>query len=418
MYRYIFASYFIFLLTMCINAQESKKITNLSKKEAIEIAIKNNPEINKQKYFLDAAKGRYFRDISLSPLNLSVSNEFIPNGKGFSDFDERTIEISQDFDFPTLYFARGSRVSSEINSARYSIEEGFNLIKSKVKRAYITTLAKFQLLKIAEENLNIADDFFKKAEIRYKAGEGTNLEFLTSKVQLTEANALIGTCKKEYLTALNDLLFTMGYNVQIDEQNLILTDSLSIKSYSFIFDTLIAKSLQLNPAVKKAEYSLETARISKSIAWMSLFPSFNAAYMFQSREKINDYYGISVGLSIPIWFMLDQKGQIDEADANYQMTQYEIKGIKNDISMKIKDAYIDFINDEKQLSIYQNELLLQADEIYRSANLSYQAGEITYLEFLQAKFTIINTRINYVKALFDYNEAIINLEESTGLSLE
>ena len=92
--------------------------------------------------------------------------------------------------------------------------------------------------------------------------------------------------------------------------------------------------------------------------------------------------------------------------------------VKNNLIEKINSAFIDFINDEKQLTLYQNELIPQAQEILRTADLSYQAGEITYLEFLQAKFTAINAKINLVKSLFDYKEAIINLEESTGYTLE
>ena len=97
---------------------------------------------------------------------------------------------------------------------------------------------------------------------------------------------------------------------------------------------------------------------------------------------------------------------------------YEHQNVKYRIIQNINSAYIDFVNDEKQLQLYQSELVPLAEEAFRTADLSYQVGEITYLEFLQAKFTTINTRINLIKSLFDFKEATINLEESTGLILE
>ena len=123
-------------------------------------------------------------------------------------------------------------------------------------------------------------------------------------------------------------------------------------------------------------------------------------------------------MSIPLWFMFDQKGQIQEATADIQVSSYELQCVKNTLTQSINSAYIDYLNDEKQLNLYQNELIPQAEEIFRTADLSYQAGEITYLEFLQAKFTTINTRINFIKSLFDYKEAIVNLEKSTGIIIE
>ncbi len=418
MLKHFFVLFCVLFLTTSIFAQDNPKVTSLSIKYAIDIALKNHPDIQKSKYAISAAKGRYSRDISLPSPNLSISNEFIPKGQSIGNFDERTVEVSQGFDFPTLYFARGSRATAEINAVSSQSDQTINEIRSSVKMAYYTALAKFKLLKIAEENINIATEFFKKAEIRYNVGEGTNLELLTSKIQLSEAKSFIGTATKEYQTALSELNFAMGSNSNIDYANLKFSDSLYYKPYSLSVTELTDRSLQMNPHLKQAEFDLKFSQINKQIAWMNLIPSFNASYLFQSTATNSNYYGVSLGMSVPLWFMLDQKGQILEANANIQVSSYELQGVKNTITQNINSAFIDYVNDEKQVNLYQSELIPQAEEIFRTADLSYQAGEITYLEFLQAKFTTINARINLIKSLFDYEEAIVNLEKSTGIIIE
>jgi len=387
-------------------------------KDAIEIALKSHPDIQKSKYEVSASKGRYLRDISLPSPNLSISNEFIPKGQAIGKFDERTVEVSQEFNFPTLYFARGSKATAEINALSAKSDQTVNEIRTSVKLAYYTALAKLKLLKIAEENFNIASEFFKKAEIRYNVGEGTNLELLTAKVQLSEAKSSIGNSEKEYQTALSDLNFAMGANSNIDFINLKFSDSLNYNSLNLSISELTDKSMRLNPYVKQAEFELKTSQLNKQLAWMNLIPSFNASYLFQSTPANSNFYGVGLGMSIPLWFMFDQKGQIQEATADIQVSSYELQCVKNTLTQSINSAYIDYLNDEKQLNLYQNELIPQAEEIFRTADLSYQAGEITYLEFLQAKFTTINTRINFIKSLFDYKEAIVNLEKSTGIIIE
>ena len=418
MLKYIIILILFSIFANNLLSQDKSKITSLSLKDAIEIAVKNHPEVQKSKYYIEAAKGRHLRDISLPPLNLSVTNEFIPNGSGITNYDESTIEISQGFDFPTIYFAKNSRADAEINAAGFGNEQTLNNLRTSVKRAYFTALAKYQLLKVAEENNKIATEFQKKAEIRYKVGEGTNLELLTSKVQLTESKSLIETSKMEYLTALEELKYFLGNNTDSDLSGLILSDSLFYRKYDFTLDGLVNNSMQMNPNIKRASSELESAEINRKIAWMNLIPSFNASYMFQKTQVNSGYYGVRLGISLPVWFMYDQRGSIMEADANYSINTYELQNIKNLIIQKIHSAYLDYLNHDKQLILYQNELIPQTEEIFRTADLSYQAGEITYLEFLQAKITTINTRINLIKYLFDYKDAIITLEESTGITIE
>lgn len=401
-----------------ILAEEKPKIKSLGVKEAIDIALDKNPELLRANYLKKAAESKFWKDISLPPMNISLSNEYIPTGKGFSNFDERTFEISQDFDFPLSYFSKGKKSTIEIETAGSEIQNISNWVRTSVKRNYFICFAKNKILKTYEENLVIANEFYKKADIKYKIGEGTNLELLTSKIQLTEAKSYIEVARKEYRTALAELKYSMGNNEDIDFENLIFSDSLLHNQINISLYDLIKIGIETNPSLRKSKLNIESLELSKKIAWENILPSFNAAYMFQTRANDQKYYGVRFGMSLPLWFMFDQRGQIQESNANFLVSNYEYELVKNNLIKKINQAYIDFLNDESQLTMYEKELNPQAEEIYRTAELSYQAGEITYLEYLQAKFTTINTKINFIKSLFDYKEAIINLEEATGTEIE
>ena len=58
-----------------------------------------------------------------------------------------------------------------------------------------------------------------------------------------------------------------------------------------------------------------------------------------------------------------------------------------------------------------------SEEIFRTANSSYDAGELTYLEYLQAKQTLVGSKNNYNNALFDYYESLFKIEEIIGQNL-
>ena len=416
----IFIGFMLCFLVSFAFSQEKdpKRISTLSVKEALKFAYKNHPSAHIAKFAIEAEESKNLKDNSPEPLNITVSNEFIPSGKGISNYDERTIAISQTFDFPSLYFSRANKADADVNAVKsnYSIE--ILQIQKAVLRAYFNTLSQRNLIKIAKENLAIAEDFHKKAEIRFKSGEVSNLEYLTAKAQFSEAKSRLETANRDYMTAVSELHLSLGDNDNsIDEAEVILTDSLTADAFNISLDNLIVKALEANPQIKRAEFMKESANLAKTIAWSSLAPSFNIGYSLQSNQQSSKYYGVNFGVSLPIWFMFENKGKIQESEANYQSSFYEVQKTKNTLIAKIKNDFIVFQNDEKQMRLYQDEMLPNAEEIYRIANVSYQAGEINYLEFLQAKLTLINTKSAYEKALYDYNLAIINLEESSGLSI-
>lgn len=418
MNKFIFILFLAILLQSTCFGQEKTVIVNLSLKDALEIGFQSHPELQKAKYIINSYKGKYLREISLPPINITVSNDFIPNGTAISNYGERTIEISQNFDFPTLYFTKSARASSEINFAISNYEDERNGIRALIKKSYYYAQSKKLLLDVAEDNFKIAEEFLKKAEIRYKSGEGTNLEFLTAKAQLTEAKSFIATANKDYTTSLNELNYSLGDTRILDLENLTFTDSLIFTDLSLNVTDIIDRSITSNPFLLKLFFQKESSELSKNIALMSYLPSLNASYMLQSSNGTNNYYGIKFGISLPIWFMFDQRGKIQEASANQEILNYEYLNAVNTVKLKINNAFTNFLNNLNQVQLYLHELIPQSEEIYKTANLSYQSGEISYLEFLQAQFTTINTKKNLIKSLMDYREAIINLEESSGLILE
>jgi outer membrane protein TolC len=82
--------------------------------------------------------------------------------------------------------------------------------------------------------------------------------------------------------------------------------------------------------------------------------------------------------------------------------------------LEITSAYTAFANSRRQVELQQREILPEAEEIFRVANVSYHAGEATYVEFLQALQTLNSARNGIVDALVEYNKALIRLERTLG----
>ncbi len=206
---------FIYIfLALCLQAYGQKNDLKLN--EAINIALKNNPDISKYQHKIDEARAKYTSGISLPQLNLSLSYEYTPDGKGLGDYGERTFEINQQMEFPTKYFTRSSRLNKDIEIAEYDFELSKIRLTGKIKSAYYKVIYKKLGLNIARENILLSEDFLSKSQIRYDVGEGTNLELLTAKVQKTEAKNQLENAEYELTSAITELQYEMGLSENKD----------------------------------------------------------------------------------------------------------------------------------------------------------------------------------------------------------
>jgi outer membrane protein TolC len=384
---------------------------------AIQIGLDNNPEIKSSLGKIKASHGRFWNGISPASPDLSITHDYIPAGANLNKYGEKTVGISQPIDFPTNYFLRGSKYAIEKSIALNEFALAKLVVISNIKKAYFNALALQEQVRIAQENLSIARDFVQKAEVRYSVGEGTNLEKLTAKVNYTEAMNNVEVSKNHLIAAFADLNFAMGYG-KGETKTFHLSDTLSFTPSDFMLSQLLNDAETINPQLKVNKLRVESFSREKALAWSSLLPNLNLSYFNkQVRDDAKGYYGASIGIGVPLWFLLDHRGRIKEATANVSIAQYELRTVSNSIYAKTQTAFAEFKHNEKQVQLYIKDVLPQSEEIFRTAVKSYEAGEITYIEFLQAQQTLINSRGNYINALLSYNLSIVAIEEAIGKTL-
>lgn len=414
--KHIVCLIFLIVAFKSITAQDNLP-QRMSVSDAERITKEQNVTLKKGMNRVASAEGKYLSGVSPKMPELSLSYDFVPNGTGLSNFEERSLEINQEFEFPLKTVYKGEQLNSAIDILKAENDvEGLNVL-SEVRKAYISLLARQSLVKVAEENLAVADEFRGKSTIRYNLGEATHLEKLTAEVQFAQAQNNLEVLKNQYRIAVTDLLYAMGVKKGYDNYEPVLTDSLVYLPYNGSLETVMEKTLKTNPVLYLSGLKRTGSQIGKKVAMSSYLPDFIVGYKTQAINGVNDYYGINLGISVPLWFLFDQKGKVREADAEIKISENESDETHLNVMSTARKAYINLKNSEKQILLFSNTLIPESEEIFRVANASYRIGEITYIEFLQAKQTLITTKESYISALRDYNLNLIELEKSIGRKL-
>ncbi|MEO8664850.1 MAG: TolC family protein [Ignavibacteria bacterium] len=378
--------------------------------EVIRIAIENNPDIRSSRYNLQKEEAGTSRSFNIPKLGLFVEYEGVKGS--LENYGERKIGISQEFEFPSVYFNRSSIQDYQVEIARAQLENKINDLRSDVKENFAALIFNNNSIQIAKENLRSYEEFIKTAEIKYQEGAGSNLEVLGARVSKIKFDNLIKNLESNVTRSQLELKRLMN-----TDQNVVASGDMSFKSYSFTKESLIQTALANNPELKILKLTKLQSDSKVSLAVSELLPNFSLSYFNQKIGNVNGYYGFEVGVGIPLFFWWEPSGNIKQAKLELKAIDSDEMNLSGKIESHVRIAFENYENSLRQLNFFTGEALKEADEITRAARLSYDEGAIGYAEYLQALNISNETRTQYLEALYNYNLSIINLERLIGKEL-
>jgi len=425
---------FISLFNLLIGyAQENNDKTKpafrqagLSLKEAIEIAYESNQEIISAYREIDATEGRILQAGRIQNAELSLTANEIP--PGFS-LDE-TGELDFNFNQPIEFFGKRSiRIqSAELQKriAELNYERIKKLITSQVKKAYYSGLLSNQIVESIESNINLLNDFLAQVTDRYQAGTSSYLDVIRAKVEISRLKNELFDAMKGYQQGLNQLEVLLGKE---NEAEFELTDSLlyQFSGYPSLReeinkDTVVNFYSSRSNFLRITEIQVEQSKSFLSLANKNSYPDFNFGLAFQNRQSIpanlpdgkaggfDQYFGLNVGVSLPMFYSSGVSGDIQEAEANLSISDSRSQYAKIRVAQNVRTAYNNLSFAEEQLRLFDTSLLRDVEDELRAGITAYQNGQIDLLNLFDIYRTYRATRVEYSRTVYNTLVALTELE--------
>lgn len=124
---------------------------------------------------------------------------------------------------------------------------------------------------------------------------------------------------------------------------------------------------------------------------------------------------INAGLAIPLQFSNTYKGDLKSAQFMEQQSLKRLSYVQLNIRIEITEAYQNYISAEKQIENFQVNLLDQSHKVLDGIIYSYQRGETSLLEVLNAQRTFNEIQTTYIESLYNYYAALVELEKTAGI---
>ena len=407
-------SHFYIIAAFVLLPFVTKAQQKLSLDEIMAEALKNNNAMHVGQYDIEAQ--RMNKKASFDPGFFTANLMY---GQYNSIYKDNNITVNQMFSMPTVYTSLAKVASANINSSEKKLNVTENDIKRKVKTVYYALLYFQSYRKLLEYQDSLYNEFVKASNVRYKTGETNFLEKVTAETQSMQAKTMLSQAESDIIIQKNQLKTVLNREEDIYLQE----DTIYKLNYALAKDSSIFTS---NPYLSYLSSQAGVARAYVTMERSKLMPNFNVGYSnqtLQGPEEVNNqnvffnkYYRfqyIQAGIGVPLW-VRPYYARINAAKINQKAVQENILLYKRNLKGDMQSYEQDYLKFSKSLTYYENYAIPQSQLIISNALKGYKAGEIGYVEFVQALSRALTIKSDYLKTVHDYNLSVINIQYLLG----
>jgi outer membrane protein TolC len=414
----------------------------LTLKDAIDIALKNQPTIEAQQGQVLAGeaktgqvRGDFYPRISLggaytriSPVDtatsLTTSNAGLPPGsqniptgtRGDYNQYAASANISQlIFDFGKSWAqVQAQKLSTQ--AARHDLQATHDQVVEGVKEAYYSLLSAERSRNVAAEKVEQFKKHLKYARALYTVGSKSRLDVTKAEVDLSNSQV-------DMIKAENGVrFFRLSLNNAMGLRNAPaykIEEDLSSEMPALTFEQALEKAYKNRADLLSLQKQQESTEQSLKAAFRSHYPvvSANANYMYVGTESpLDNGWTAGVNMSVPIFSGFVTSYKVAEYKANLTTLNARIKEMKQKIALEIEQGFLALReSDERRQST--EVAVRQAKENLDLANERYKAGLVISVEVTDAIFTYANAQFSHISAKYDNKIALARIEKAIGSQL-
>lgn len=404
----------VMLMLLSFSMAVSAQNTTRSLQQCIDSAMVNNLTMKSGRISIQKAKDLQGTAFNIDRTTFSLSQD--PTSGGSPD---NSLSLSQSFDFPTLYGFRRGLLKAETNLEKSHLEVTRNELVKEVTSLYYQLLYARENIKILQEQDSIYGKFLFLANAKLKSGDTGRLEQMNAERLYNENKIDLQKAGKTY------------ENIQLRLQQWVNTsefiepaeDTLPVLESPLMADGFNPGQTPLGEMYSNKQIVSEK---NLSVVKQGYLPSFNIALRNQflikgfnpydvdrARFDKGNFMGFEVGVSVPLFFG-EQRAKTKAAKREVELMRTQQEEAMLGIRKEYQTGLNEFAKAQKSLDYYSGKGIRQADEISRISQLSYEKGEINYVEYIQNLKSSMDIHLQYATVINEYNQSIIMLNYLQG----
>jgi len=298
-----------------------------------------------------------------------LSGYYMPFGDNITG-DYTEYEISQSFEFPTVYSSRkkwNESKSQQLASA-YSTKRQEVLLQAKSILLEVVFLQKQKTIE-TERRTQSKQVFDQIQELFAKEQVGT-LDLNKAKIAWIQEQFVVQQIESDIQIQLSKLKTLNGGN-PIDGISSQIVLPIEIGTIENLWQDKLTKDPRLQELKANETASLQKIKLEKN----KVLPNLALGYNYQGVSGSN-YSGFYGGISIPLW---SSKNKVKAAEANYEYQQSNTQVITTSLYAQFQETYNQYELMLEKFNEYQTTMgILDSEQLLFKA---YQLGEYSFMDY-------------------------------------
>lgn len=403
--RLVYSLVFALTIYSLSYAQEIKTITI---QDAVHLANQNNIQLKKQMNELKKFDGILSKASALPNPEAYFFKEQLSDD--LIDYDEWTLAGTLPVNFLWDRWSGVNSASSLFEAEQKNFERTRLKIIAEVKSAYV----RYHYLHIINDSWQKALELIEQANqtaiAREQEGEisGYDQQRIQLECLLYRKNKTDSKIASQ--NALKELSLLIYPNELITD---LQTEFNKIDFNGFPeIQNLLKLAREQRADIQSAKLSLESKSSQLSNEQLKIIPevSLTLGYKKQSDNLDGLVYGFNLG--IPLFNQ--NGGNIEIAEAELNQSMLEVQSIEKKIEYEVINSYNNLIEYADQLKTIEEFEFLSTEEIINTAEYSYEEGEMSLLELIDALRAFTEAFKLKNELLINYHTSYYQLELAVG----
>ena len=300
------------------------------------------------------------------------------------------------------------QAKSKLQAAAYEAQATQSEILGGLRTLYVMIGFDQASRRALEEMQGQVGQLAETARLRVDKGEAAPDELTRVEVEFEKTGLAVAGAESQAALHRQILDLALGgklpddFTVEFDLENLPELPPL---------DKLLAEVPAGHPAVKAQAEKIKAAQAAVGVEKGKLFPGVAVGAFYEQEVDVKDA-GAFLGLTLPLWNW--NKGGIAAAKAEVAAAGFDKELAILDLKSSILKAHAAAGQARASALTYRDSILPKMEEATASLEKKYKTGDSDLSSVLDARRKLIEVEIEYLRILFDFHAAIVELETLSG----
>lgn len=383
---------------------QAANVRRLSLRQAVELALTQNPEVAAAMREVEANEGlRQQADVYPNP-EISYLLEDTRR-----DTRTTTLLLNQPFE---LGGKRAARVAAAERAYDIAAEDQVarrQAVRAAVTASYFETLAAQERVRLADEALALARRSTRATELRVKAGKVAAIEETKARVAEAGVNVEANQARSELLGARARLAALLGQSQPVA---FVLDDRLdALPATPSLGET--QRRVEDSPALRRARLEIARRSALTELEKARRIPDLTVSLGVKRDEELGLDQAV-VGMSIPLPLFDRNQGNLLDALKREDKAREELVAARLQVSADAVQVRERLASARDEAETLATQILPGAQSAYDAAAKGFELGKFSFLEALDAQRTLLQARLQHLRAVAAAHRARAELNRILG----